>query len=54
MINGKQKIDVQNIMYNITPIYKKTIIYTHTHTHTHRDIKKDYKDSEMLTIVVSG
>ena len=50
MINGKQKIDVQNIMYNITPIYKKTI----THTHTHTDIKEDYKDSEMLTIVVSG
>ena len=38
MINGKQKIDVQNTMYDITPICKKTIIYiyTHTHTHTHR------------------
>ena len=58
MINGKQKIDLQNIMYDITPICKKTIIctyiYIYTHTHTHTDIKEDYKDSEMLTIVVSG
>ena len=56
MINGKQKNQIcrRLCMYDINPICKKTILYIYIYTHMHIDVKEDYKDSEMLTIVVSG